>query len=58
MAQHVVNQLERQSDQFTPLWKWRVAAPGSDANGLSEGEFSGRNLADLEMAEEKDWRWT
>jgi len=54
----VVNQLEGITDKFTPLWKWRNATPGSDPNGLTEGELSGRNLADLEIANEKDWRWT
>ncbi|RDW84777.1 FAD dependent oxidoreductase-4 [Coleophoma cylindrospora] len=57
LGKHVVNQLERKTDQFTNLWKWRTATPGSDMNGLSEGEFSGRNLASLEMAEQKDWQW-
>jgi sarcosine oxidase/L-pipecolate oxidase len=54
----VINQLEGTEDQFTPLWKWRAPSPSSDQNGLAEGEFSGRNLADLKMADEKDWKWT
>lgn len=57
MTQHVVNALERKHDQFTPLWQWRTARPGQHINGLEEGEQSGRNLADLEMAVEEDWAW-
>ena len=53
--QHVKNQLEGVKDQFTEMWKFRTAAPGAHANGLEEGEMSGRNLATLEMAEESDW---
>ena len=56
-AQHVVNALERQPDQFTSHWRWRTSAPGAHANGLEEGEMSGRNLSTLEMAEEGDWVW-
>ncbi|KAF2122990.1 FAD dependent oxidoreductase [Lophiotrema nucula] len=58
LGQHVVNQLEEVTDQFTPIWRWRLPIAGSDPNGLTEGEFSGRNLADLEMATEKDWTWS
>ena len=57
LGKHVVNQLEGREDQFTPLWQWRKPVPGEHANGLDEGEFSGRNLADLEMASERDWHW-
>ncbi|RSH95300.1 hypothetical protein EHS25_000387 [Saitozyma podzolica] len=57
LGKHVVNALEQVPDQFTPLWKWRVAASGAHANGLEEGEMSGRNLASLEMAQESDWVW-
>lgn len=49
--------LERVPDQFTHLWQWRTPQPGQHANGLEEGEMSGRNLASLEMAEESDWVW-
>lgn len=55
---HVVNALEGKQDQFTPLWKWRRPERGAQANGLEEGEFSGRNLDSLEIATEKDWAWT
>ncbi len=55
LIRHVVNALERRPDQFTPLWHWRTASPGSHANGLEEGEMSGKNLATLEMADESDW---
>ena len=57
LVQHVVNALERHPDQFTPHWRWRTSAPGTHANGLEEGEMSGRNLSTLEMAEEGDWIW-
>nr|XP_031858637.1 uncharacterized protein CI109_006017 [Kwoniella shandongensis]KAA5525709.1 hypothetical protein CI109_006017 [Kwoniella shandongensis] len=57
LGKHVVNALEKKQDQFTPLWHWRSRVPGHHANGLEEGEMSGRNLATLEMAEEKDWKW-
>ncbi|KAK6910423.1 hypothetical protein I203_104455 [Kwoniella mangroviensis CBS 8507] len=36
----------------------RASVPGQPANGIEEGEESGRNLADLIIAEEKDWLWT
>ncbi|WRT66060.1 uncharacterized protein IL334_003012 [Kwoniella shivajii] len=55
LGKHVVNALERKPDQFTQLWKWRSSEPGTPANGLEEGEQSGRNLADLQLAEESDW---
>lgn len=55
LGKHVKNQLEGVPDQFTEMWKFRTAAPGAHANGLEEGEMSGRNLASLEMAEESDW---
>lgn len=48
--QHVKNQVERVPDQFTPLWKWRVAEPGKSNNGLSEGERGSRVLSKVEMA--------
>ena len=57
LVQHVVNALQRHPDQFTPHWHWRTSAPGAHANGLEEGEMSGRNLSTLEMAEEGDWIW-
>ncbi|OCF39391.1 hypothetical protein I317_06819 [Kwoniella heveanensis CBS 569] len=57
LGQHVVNALERKPDQFTELWKWRAAQPGAHANGLEEGEQSGRDLAGLEIAEQGDWIW-
>ncbi|KAK8870118.1 hypothetical protein IAR55_000688 [Kwoniella newhampshirensis] len=57
LGKHVVNALEKKTDQFTPLWHWRSRVPGEHANGLEEGEMSGRNLASLEMAEEEDWQW-
>ncbi|KAK4687540.1 hypothetical protein P7C73_g2584, partial [Tremellales sp. Uapishka_1] len=57
LGQHVANALEKRTDQFTALWKWRQPIPGTFTNGLDEGEMSGRNLAVLEMAEEKDWLW-
>ncbi|KUJ13712.1 FAD dependent oxidoreductase [Mollisia scopiformis] len=57
LGQHVVNQLEGKTDVFTPIWKWRFPTPGSDPNGLIEGEHSGRDLGELEMADKKDWQW-
>lgn len=57
LGEHVVHALEKKTDQFTPLWRWRTAAPGEHANGLEEGEFGGRNLADLTMATEEDWKF-
>ncbi|ORY24761.1 FAD dependent oxidoreductase [Naematelia encephala] len=57
LGKHVKNQLEHKPDQFTPLWKWRTDTPGAHANGLEEGEKGGRNLADLEFAEQSDWVW-
>lgn len=56
--QHVVNALERKPDQFTELWKWRSVNPGQHANGIDEGESSGRDLASLEVAKRSDWVWT
>lgn len=47
---HVKNQLERVPDQFSPLWKWRVAEPGKPNNGLSEGENGPREMSRVEMA--------
>ena len=55
--QHVVNALERRPDQFTRIWKWRSPQADAHANGLEEGEMSGRNLATLEIAKESDWVW-
>lgn len=52
-TQHVKNQIERIPDQFTPLWKWRVADEGKDNNGLSEGEMGPREMSRLEMAARK-----
>ena len=49
-SQHVRNQLEKRADQFTPLWKWRVAKSGENNNGLGEGEDGPRNLSNVEMA--------
>ncbi|EIW65833.1 hypothetical protein TREMEDRAFT_41277 [Tremella mesenterica DSM 1558] len=57
LGKHVKNQLEGAQDQFTPLWKFRKAVPGEHANGLEEGENSGRNLASLELADVSDWVW-
>lgn len=53
IIQHVKNQLERTSDQFTTAWKWRVAEEGKDNNGLSEGEDGHRVLAKVKMATRK-----
>lgn len=58
LGEHVVNALEGKKDQFTPLWKWRRPEAGVHANGLEEGEFSGRNLDSLEIATEQDWKWS
>ncbi|KAL7421329.1 hypothetical protein Q5752_004214 [Cryptotrichosporon argae] len=55
LGAHVANALERTRDQFTDLWAWRSAQDDAHRNGLEEGEFGGRNLADLEMATEADW---
>ena len=48
--QHVKNQIERVSDEFSPLWKWRVAEGGKDNNGLSEGENGPRVMSKIKMA--------
>ncbi|KAL6408570.1 putative fad dependent oxidoreductase protein [Ilyonectria robusta] len=37
-------------DQFTSVWKWRVAKPDQANNGLSEGENGPREMSRLEMA--------
>jgi hypothetical protein len=37
-------------DNFTPLWKWRVAEEGKVSNGLEEGETGPREMSRLEMA--------
>ncbi|KAF3002357.1 hypothetical protein E8E14_007986 [Neopestalotiopsis sp. 37M] len=58
LGRHVKNQIEREVDQFTPLWKWRVAQDGQDNNGLSDGATSFRNLINVEMADEEDFKWT
>lgn len=50
LCQHVKNQIERVPDQFTPVWKWRVAQQGKLNNGLSEGEDGPREMSKLEMA--------
>lgn len=49
-SKHVKNQLERRPDQFTSLWKWRVAELGESNNGLSEGENGPREMSRVEMA--------
>ncbi|KAF9877051.1 hypothetical protein CkaCkLH20_05317 [Colletotrichum karsti] len=50
LGRHVKNQLERVPDQFTSLWKWRVAKAGQDNNGLGQGDDGPRNLSNVEMA--------
>ncbi|RSL78345.1 hypothetical protein CEP52_017639 [Fusarium oligoseptatum] len=54
LGRHVKNQLERVADQFTPLWKWRVAEEGKANNGLSEGEAGPRVLTKVRMAQRSD----
>lgn len=49
--QPVKNQLERVPDQFSPLWKWRVAEQGKPNNGLSEGEGGMRDMSKLQFAD-------
>ncbi|KAH6989671.1 FAD dependent oxidoreductase [Ilyonectria sp. MPI-CAGE-AT-0026] len=56
LGRHVKNQLERTPDQFTPLWKWRVAEGGKPNNGLSEGENGPREMSRFEMASVRDFR--
>ncbi|KAJ5362208.1 hypothetical protein N7541_003052 [Penicillium brevicompactum] len=55
LGRHVKNQLERKTDQFSPLWKWRVAEPGRSNNGISEGEDGPRALSRIEMACRSDF---
>ncbi|WWC61545.1 uncharacterized protein I303_104129 [Kwoniella dejecticola CBS 10117] len=57
LGEHVVNALERKPEQFTKMWEWRSSKPGEPANGIEEGEKSGRNLAQLDIADEQDWLW-
>ncbi|WWC89608.1 uncharacterized protein L201_004533 [Kwoniella dendrophila CBS 6074] len=59
LGEHIVNQLEGKKDQFTNLWKWRSRSFKADekVNGLEEGELSSRNLINLELATENDWKW-
>ncbi|KAF4461055.1 sarcosine oxidase [Fusarium albosuccineum] len=56
LGKHVKNQIERVPDQFTPAWKWRVAAQGKPNNGLSEGEDGPREMSKLEMASAQDFK--
>lgn len=53
LGRHVKNQLEGTADQFTDLWKWRVAKDGQLNNGLSEGDQGPRVLSKVAMAERK-----
>lgn len=53
LGRHVKNQLERKTDQFTKLWKWRTAIDGELNNGLSEGENGPRALSKVELASRK-----
>jgi sarcosine oxidase/L-pipecolate oxidase len=55
LGKHVVNALERRPDQFTCMWGWRTVEQGAHANGLEEGEGSGRDLGGLEIAETSDY---
>ncbi|KAJ5155578.1 hypothetical protein N7492_008381 [Penicillium capsulatum] len=50
LGKHVKNQIERVKDDFSPLWKWRVAEEGKENNGLSEGETGPRVLSKVKMA--------
>ena len=57
LGRHVKNQIERKVDHFTPFWKWRVVQEGDDNNGLSDGQNSIRNMANVEMADKEDFKW-
>ncbi|KAJ5102233.1 hypothetical protein NUU61_004455 [Penicillium alfredii] len=57
LGRHVKNQLERVPDQFTSLWKWRVAKEGESNNGLSEGEDGPRELSRVVLAEREDFKF-
>ncbi|KAM6509895.1 hypothetical protein FALCPG4_017530 [Fusarium falciforme] len=56
LGKHVKNQVERVPDQFTPVWKWRVAQQGKPNNGLSEGEDGPREMSKLKMASAQDFK--
>ncbi|KAJ4197101.1 hypothetical protein NW759_016364 [Fusarium solani] len=56
LGKHVKNQIERVPDQFTPVWKWRVAQQGKPNNGLSEGEDGPREMSKLKMASAQDFK--
>ncbi|KAL2673904.1 hypothetical protein Neosp_012348 [[Neocosmospora] mangrovei] len=56
LGKHVKNQIERVPDQFTSVWKWRVAQQGKPNNGLSEGEDGPREMSKLEMASAQDFK--
>ncbi|KAI8649199.1 DAO domain-containing protein [Fusarium keratoplasticum] len=55
LGRHIKNQLEGVQDQFTSLWKWRVAEDGKDNNGLSEGESGPREMSRLRLATPLDF---
>lgn len=50
-SQHVKNQIEGVHDQFTSIWKWRVAQEGKASNGLEEGEHGPREMSKVELAQ-------
>ncbi|KAK7419031.1 hypothetical protein QQX98_003533 [Neonectria punicea] len=54
----ILGRLERVPDQFTPIWKWRVAEEGKENNGLSEGETGPRDISKLKMANPLDFSLT
>ncbi|KND91998.1 L-pipecolate oxidase [Tolypocladium ophioglossoides CBS 100239] len=57
LGRHVKNRLGGVSDQFTSLWKWRVAEGGKENNGLSEGETGPREMSNLQMADPRDFKF-
>ncbi|KAJ5157919.1 uncharacterized protein N7482_009019 [Penicillium canariense] len=57
LGRHVKNQLERVPDQFTPMWKWRVAEEGKPSNGLLEGETGPRVLNKVQLADPSDFKF-
>jgi sarcosine oxidase/L-pipecolate oxidase len=52
LGKHVRNALEKQEDQFTKLWRWRLP------NKARVDDRQQLDLSSLQMATEEDWQWT
>ncbi|KAJ5369570.1 hypothetical protein N7509_014182 [Penicillium cosmopolitanum] len=57
LGKYVKNQLEKNPDRFTPLWKWRTVEEGKNCNGLEEGETGPRDMSKLKLASTQDFHF-